>query len=64
MTGLCCPVELSSVLSASFERTDKELLNHLEGALAPKTSCGATTRTLKKMGRKCLLQCSITLSVM
>ena len=31
-TGLCCPVKLSGVLSASFERTDKELLAHLEGA--------------------------------
>ncbi len=32
ITGLCCPVELSSVLRTSFERTDKELLAHLEGA--------------------------------
>ena len=38
-TGLCCPVELSNVLSASFERTDRELLAHLEGAVPHAESC-------------------------
>lgn len=38
-TGLCCPVKLSGVLSASFERTDKELLAHLEGALLRAEAC-------------------------
>ena len=38
-TGLCCPVKLSGVLSASFERTDKELLAHLEGATSHAGAC-------------------------
>ena len=32
-SGLCCPVELSGLLTASFKRTDRELLEWLQGEL-------------------------------
>lgn len=34
ISGLCCPVELSGVLTASFKRTDLALLEWLQGAAA------------------------------
>ncbi len=55
ITGLCCPVELSSVLRTSFERTDKELLAHLEGAArAPKPVAGGVASRQERASPSCV----------
>ncbi|KAK9825401.1 hypothetical protein WJX81_000526 [Elliptochloris bilobata] len=51
VTGLCCPVELSTVLSASFERTDKDLLLHLENGVEGEESNSGATATVALVRR-------------
>ena len=61
ISGLCCPVELSGVLTASFKRTDLALLEWLQGVRAGVACSGGSAalyHALCQVSMSCLRRTS------